>query len=165
MLLEDLKALYLRGIADVQRELDLYPDEPSLWQTLPGLPNSAGNIILHLAGGLQYLFGSTLGQTGYIRDREAEFSRRDVPRGELTKELDAARAAVLAGFTKLTPAGLEQPFPTRISDDAEFSTRLTLLQLLSHLSYHLGQIDYHRRAVTGNSISANAVSATPLAKR
>lgn len=161
MLLEDLKVLYLREVATLERELDLYPDEESAWKELPGLPNSAGTIFLHLAGSLQHFFGATLGKTGYVRDRAAEFSKRGVPRSEIKQELFRARQGVMSGFANLREDNLDQVFPFRFAD-AEFSTRLTLLQFLSHLAYHLGQIDYHRRVVTGNSASANAIAASDL---
>lgn len=161
MLLEDLEALYLREIATLERELDLYPDDRSVWKEPPGLPNPAGTLFLHLAGSLQHFFGAVLGKSGYVRDRAAEFSKRDVPRSELKQALSRARQAVRAGFANLTEDRLEEVFPARFAD-AEFSTRLTLLQFLSHLAYHLGQIDYHRRVVTGSSASANAVAASDL---
>lgn len=161
MVLEDLEVLYLREVATLERELDLYPEEGSIWKELPGLPNPAGTLFLHLSGSLQHFFGAVLGQTGYVRDRAAEFSKRDVPRSELKQQLSRARQGVLAGFANLTEDSLEQAFPVKFAD-AEFSTRLTLLQFLSHLAYHLGQIDYHRRAVTGNNASANAVAASDL---
>lgn len=161
MVLEDLEVLYLREVATLERELDLYPEEGSIWKELPGLPNPAGTLFLHLSGSLQHFFGAVLGQTGYVRDRAAEFSKRDVPRSELKQQLSRARQGVLAGFANLTEDSLEQVFPVKFAD-AEFSTRLTLLQFLSHLAYHLGQIDYHRRAVTGNNASANAVAASDL---
>jgi hypothetical protein len=163
MLIENLKAIYLREVATLQHELGLYPDDASVWKELPGLPNSAGNLILHLAGSLQHFFGATLGKTGYVRDRDAEFTKRGVSRSDLNKELEAAKAGVLAGFTNLTEARLSQPFPAKFTD-TEFTTQLTLLQFQSHLAYHLGQIDYHRRITTGSSSSANAISATSLAK-
>lgn len=161
MLLEDLEALYLREVATLGRELDLYPDEGSVWKELPGLPNPAGTLFLHLAGSLQHFFGAVLGKTGYMRDRAAEFSRRDVSRSEIRQELSRAQQGVQAGFANLTEDRLEEAFPV-IFADAELSTRLTLLQFLSHLAYHLGQIDYHRRAVTGNNASAYAVAASDL---
>ena len=160
-LLEELRRLYLREIATLERELDLYPDEASLWQQLPGLPNSGGTLLLHLAGSLQHFFGATLGGTGYVRDRAAEFAKRDLPRNELERELSSARQGVLAGFANLTEQHLTQTFPVVFADEA-FSTRLTLLQFSSHLAYHLGQIDYHRRAVTGDRTSANAIAASHL---
>ena len=163
-LLEELRMLYLREIATLERELDLYPDESSVWQQLPGLPNPEGTLFLHLAGSLQHFFGAVLGGTGYVRDRAAEFTKRDLPRNELKRELSSARQGVLAGFANLTEEYLTQTFPVVFADEA-FSTRLTLLQFLSHLAYHLGQIDYHRRAVTGDSTSANAIAASNLEKK
>lgn len=161
MLHEELKTLYLREVATLERELDLYPDEKSVWKTLPGLPNPAGTLFLHLAGSLQHFFGAVLGQSGYVRDRAAEFSKRDVPRDQLKQELSKARQGVMAGFANLNEDRLEQPFPVQYADE-ELSIRLTLLQFLSHLAYHLGQVDYHRRAVTGNSASANAIDISDL---
>jgi uncharacterized damage-inducible protein DinB len=160
-LLKDLKVLYLREISTLERELDLYPDDASLWKELPGLPNSAGNLLLHLAGSLQHFFGATLGNTGYRRNREAEFSKRNVSRSDLKQELSRARQGVIAAFEHLTEDRLAQVFPVQFAD-APFSIRLTLLQFLGHLAYHLGQIDYHRRMVTGNSASANAIAASDL---
>jgi DinB superfamily len=160
-LLEDLKVLYLREIATLERELDLYPDDASVWKELPGLPNPAGNLLLHLAGSLQHFFGATFGKTLYQRNREAEFTKRNVSRSELKQELFNARKGVQAAFANLTEDSLTQVFPVQFAD-VEFSTRLTLLQFLSHLAYHLGQIDYHRRVVTGSSASANAIAASDL---
>jgi hypothetical protein len=160
-LLEDFKVLYLREITTLERELDLYPDDASVWTELPGLPNPAGNLVLHLAGSLQHFFGATLGKTGYQRNREAEFSTRNVSRTDLKQELSRARQAVIIAFENLTDDSLTQVFPAQFAD-APFSIRLTLLQFLGHLAYHLGQIDYHRRVVTGNSASANAIAASDL---
>ncbi len=160
-LLGDLKVLYLREIATLERELDLYPDDASVWKELPGLPNSAGNLFLHLAGSLQHFFGATFGKTLYERNREAEFNKRNVSYSDLKQELSRAKQSVIAAFDNLTEDSLTQIFPVQFAD-ATFSTRLTLLQFLSHLAYHLGQIDYHRRVVTGSSASANAIAASDL---
>jgi hypothetical protein len=163
MFLEDLKALYLREIATLERELELYPDDASIWQTLPGLPNSGGTLLLHMAGSLQHFFGATLGGTGYLRNCEAEFSRRNVPCSDIQAELVNAKKGVQAAFANLTEDDLKRVFPVQFAD-VPFSTQLTLLQFLSHLAYHLGQIDYHRRTVTANSASANAIAASELIK-
>jgi uncharacterized damage-inducible protein DinB len=158
MLIDELNSFFLRDIAALERELELYPDDSSVWQNVVGLPNSAGNLVLHLAGSLQHFFGAILGNTGYVRNRDAEFSKRDIPRNELRTELAAARQGVIAGFEQLTDQRLEQSFPARITD-AELSTRLTILQFITHLAYHLGQLDYHRRMVTGNPASADTIAA------
>jgi hypothetical protein len=161
MLLEELKTFLLRDIAALERELELYPDDPSVWKNVAGLPNPAGNLILHLSGSLQHFFGATLGHTGYVRNRDAEFTRCDLPRSELRTELAVARQGVFAAFEQLTEQRLEQPFPVRITD-GELSTRLTILQFITHLAYHLSQLDYHRRMVTG-AASADTIAA-PVAQ-
>ncbi|MFC4454283.1 DinB family protein [Deinococcus sonorensis] len=164
MLLNELHRLYLRELATLERELDLYPDDASVWTILPGMPNSAGTLFLHLAGSVQHFFGAVLGQTGYVRNREAEFGRRDVTREELHRELMGARNGLTAAFHRLTEDDLEQMFPVRFAD-VDLSSRLTLLQFLSHLAYHLGQIDYHRRVVTQSTASAGALDPVELVKR
>jgi hypothetical protein len=164
MLLNELKTILLRDIAGVERELDLYPDDSSVWQNVAGLPNPAGNLILHLSGNLQHFFGASLGNTGYVRDREAEFIKKDIPRSELKLELEYARQGVLAAFSTLTEQRLDEAHPVKITDTA-FSNRLAILQLITHLAYHLGQIDYHRRVVTGNTASANPVAAPDLIQK
>ena len=90
----DITRLLLRELEGFKRELDLFADEDSLWRTVPGVTNSAANLALHVAGGLQYLVGSVLGQTGYVRDRDAEFNRRGGTRAEVHAELDRAAAVV-----------------------------------------------------------------------
>jgi uncharacterized damage-inducible protein DinB len=160
-MIEHLKKLFLREVATLERELDLYPDDASVWKVIPGLPNSAGNLILHLCGNLQHFIGTTLGNTGYIRNREAEFSSQDIPRTVLKQELAKTKAALEQTLAKLDETKLEQAFPVAINN-LQLSTALTLLHLSNHLAYHLGQIDYHRRAVTGDPASVSAVSFTEL---
>ena len=160
-LLEELERLFMREIATLERELELYPDDSSVWRELPGLPNPAGTLFLHLSGNLQHHFGMTLGGSGYVRDRAAEFSRRSVSRNELKQELSRAKAAVCAGFANLSEDHLTQVYPVQPPHEP-LSTRLMLLQFSSHLAYHLGQIDFHRRMVTGDSTSANAIAVAGL---
>ena len=76
-------AILDRELRTLRRELEAYPDERQLWQEVPGLPNSAGTLALHLTGNLQHYIGACWGGTGYVRNRDAEFGQRDVPRSEL----------------------------------------------------------------------------------
>ncbi|HYG82853.1 MAG TPA: hypothetical protein VD861_20825, partial [Pyrinomonadaceae bacterium] len=70
----DIRRIYLRDISTLRSELDLYPDDKSLWQTVPGLSNTGGTLVLHLAGNLRHFIGAQLGGTDYVRDRASEFS-------------------------------------------------------------------------------------------
>lgn len=153
-------AILVRDLRAVKRELDLYADEQDLWVTPPGAPNAAGTLALHLAGNLQHYVGARLGASGYVRNREAEFSRRDVPRNVLQAELDAAIAAVESALAR--DAELPDRFPEVVggwgTDTGDF-----LVHLVSHLGFHLGQIDYHRRLVTADARSAGAAPIGELA--
>ena len=145
--------LFARDLAVLSREVGLYPDDASLWQEVPGQPTLGGNLVRHLAGNLQHFLGAVLGGSGFIRDRDAEFSARGLSREDLQAEIAAAEAAVSGAFAGLDPARLEAPFPEAIRGH-QLSTRMVIVHLLTHLSFHLGQVDYHRRAATGNRRSA-----------
>jgi len=145
-MIEELKTLLLRDLASLRREVELYPDDSSLWRKLPGIANPGGNLALHLAGNLQFFIGGQVGHSGYVRDREWEFAARDLPRARVLQEIDAAAKAVEDGLAVLDPAALAQEFPTPMGG-RKVSAGLFLLQLAAHLGYHLGQLNYHRRMV------------------
>src|SRR5437762_7021716 len=105
----------VRELRAVKRELDAYPDEPSVWRAVPGVPNTGGTLALHLAGNLQHFFGAILGKDGYRRDRDAEFARRDVPRRELLEQLDAAIASVERTLRGLVKGSLPDVYPEPIA--------------------------------------------------
>jgi len=149
MLITAVRTLLLRDLASLVQELEAYPDERLIWATPPGISNSAGTLALHCAGNLQHFIGARLGQTGYVRDRAAEFARRGVPRTELVAELGRAGEAVSATLLQLDPAILERIFPDSFSGGKTVATGPLLVHLATHLTYHLGQVDYHRRLVTG----------------
>ncbi len=158
MNVEYLRRVFTRDASTLRDELLAYPDETQIWAMPPGTKNPAGSLVLHLCGNLQYFVGAQFGGTGYVRNRDAEFSRRDVPRAELLAECDAALEAVNRGFEALTDEALSKPFAVPLAG-ATLPTGLALLHMATHLAYHLGQIDYHRRLVTGEY---GAVKALPI---
>ena len=155
-LIETLRFLFHRELAAVRRSIEAYPDEKSLWVERAGLPNTGGNLALHLAGNLQHFLGTTLGKTGYVRDRDSEFALRNVPRPEVLAKLDAADRAIDAAFDRITADSFGQTFPEQVGGRT-IVTQDFVAHLLSHLAYHLGQIDYHRRVVTGDATSVGAL--------
>lgn len=155
-LIEDLRRILLRDIDTLRREIELYPDDDSVWREAPGLPNSGGTLVLHLAGNLRHYFGAVVGKSGYVRDRPAEFSTRGLSRQELVQIIAAAHAEVGEALDHMDPALLDETSPEP-NWGQSIPTHLFFLHLAVHLTYHLGQIDYHRRAVTGDSASAGAL--------
>jgi hypothetical protein len=69
MLNSTLAGFYERGIRRLIEEVNLFSNEEDLWRTQGSVKNSSGNLVLHIIGGLNYLIGTTLAQTGYVRDR------------------------------------------------------------------------------------------------
>ena len=161
MLHDSLSALLTRELRAVKRELDLYPDDASVWRAIPGVPNTGGTLALHLAGNIQHFIGATLGRTGYVRDRDAEFARRDVPRQELHAGIDAAIGAVERTFGALEADALARAYPEPVAKRTVHATTFAM-HLLAHLAYHLGQMDVHRRAVTANPAGVDAISVREL---
>lgn len=158
---EHLRAVVTRDLRALARELQAYPDDAAVWRTFPGVANSAGTLALHLAGNIQHYIGGKLGGTGYQRDRPAEFARRDVPRGELLKEIERAIVAAETTLPRLGAEELAADYPETVGGRT-IRTDEFLLHLATHLAWHLGQMDYHRRVVTGESGKIGAVAVTEL---
>jgi len=161
MLRHALETLIVRELRAIRRELEAYPDDATVWRPIPGVPNTGGTLALHVAGNLRHFFGAILARDGYVRDREAEFARRDVPRGELLAGIDAAIESVERTLRALTDDALRAPYPEPIAKRT-VSTAVFVTHLASHLAYHLGQMDIHRRAVTGDGRGVDAVSVREL---
>jgi hypothetical protein len=147
-MIQDVKNTLLKDVAALRREVEQYPDDASLWRLQPGIANPGGNLALHLAGNLQFFIGAQLGHSGYLRDRDREFTARDLDRTQVLQEIDAAAKAVDETLSSLDPGVLEQTFPVAIGGH-HIGTRSILIHLCSHLAYHLGQINYHRRLAAG----------------
>lgn len=149
MLSTELAALFERDIQRLIQELKAFPDTESLWKTAPGAANAAGTLALHLEGNLREYIGRQLGQIAYTRQRPLEFSTRGTEQAELIARLEAVKASIPAVIGKLTAAQLDAVAEEKVSDKP-VTTRQFLVHLYGHLSYHLGQVDYLRRFVTGN---------------
>lgn len=143
--------ILVRELDRLIRLLDAFPDEESLWTTRGSVINPAGTLALHLVGNLDHFVGAVLGETGYVRDREAEFGDRHVPRKEIIRRIRACQETIretlegmpdrrlLDGYPAVLPASLGEDVSA-----AGFLTHLTW-----HLGWHLGQLDYLRRIVVG----------------
>ncbi|HMX38873.1 MAG TPA: DinB family protein [Saprospiraceae bacterium] len=144
MLKTALLEIFERDLRRVAEEIGLYRDEANLWVTQAHINNSAGTLCLHLIGNLQHFIGAVLGHTGYVRQRDLEFSLKDVPRAELLRGLEETAQAVSSALQHLPEHAFSDTYPVPKRDQI-VQTDFMLLHLLGHLSYHLGQISYHRR--------------------
>lgn len=157
----NLSTIIRRDLSVIRAEIELYPDDQSLWVKLPGCPNSGGTLALHICGNLRFFIGSQIGQTGYERKRDQEFSRTDFTRSELTQLLAETSTEVTAALATLTDDDLHRPSMAPVGDGA-ITLGLWLTHLAVHLSYHFGQLNYHRRILTGDATSAGGSSIREL---
>lgn len=144
MITSALIELFERDLQRLKTEIDLYKDEDNLWVLKEGISNTAGNLCLHLLGNLNHFIGATLGNTGYVRYRDDEFSLKNIPRQDLVTNIENCRLVVKTTLLKLTAEDLAKEFEQKVFDKP-VTTEMMLMHLTTHLTYHLGQINYHRR--------------------
>src|SRR5687767_12005342 len=144
-----LTNFYERDIRKLIEEVNLFRNEENLWKTHGSVKNSCGNLVLHIIGGTNHLIGAMLARTGYVRDRDKEFIRKGVSRKELVAQLEDLIPMISEILNSLD---IDAEYPL-IFDDAERSNSYVLTQLLLHLNYHLGQVNYLRRILETNNNS------------
>jgi len=157
-----LVGVYIRDLKALRRELEAYPNEKDIWRLPPGISNSAGTLALHLAGSLRHMIGAVLGGSGYVRDRNAEFAKRDVSRADLLAGIAVAIAELERARPHITAAVLDAEFPQALAGHRVKAEEL-LIHFAAHCGYHLGQVDYHRRIVTGKGETIGAMAIPELA--
>src|SRR5579872_5598507 len=144
MLNETLKALFKRDLNKLKVEIESYQKESNIWIVAEGISNSAGNLCLHLIGNTNWFIGAEIGKTGYIRNRDLEFSLKDVPRAELVKKIEDTIVMTDSVLDTITGEQFESIYPIEVFGHP-MTTEYFLVSLAMHLDYHLGQINYHRR--------------------
>jgi hypothetical protein len=154
-----------RELRALKREIEAYPTEESLWLQPSGIANSAGTLVLHLTGNLQYFIGTQLGSTGYVRHREAEFASRNVSREDLLRGIDETIAVVEAVLPAIGEDRMGETYPVEVAG-VRIRTDDFLVHLCAHLAYHLGQVDYHRRLLAApGTVGAVAIPDLVTARR
>jgi hypothetical protein len=148
---QSLLQLFQRDIQKLYKEIELYQNESNLWKILDGTSNSGGNLALHLMGNLNTYFGKNLGNTGYVRNREAEFADKNVPKEILLKSIEEVNQVVSKVLSTLTDEQMKEIYPENVLGN-EMTTEYFLIHLHGHLTYHSGQINYHRRFVESHKL-------------
>lgn len=137
--------LFHRDLQRLKAEIQQYNRQESLWRTAHSITNSAGNLVLHIIGNLNTYIGAYLGNTGYIRDREREFSEKQVHLEILCDLIDESDKMIQKVISSIPEVDLNEKYPEHVFEDLDMTIGFFLVHLLGHLDYHLGQINYHRR--------------------
>lgn len=146
MVIETVKSLFERDLNRLKKEIELYQEESNIWKIEKNIANSAGNLCLHLLGNLNTYIGKEIGRTNYVRNREQEFSLKNVPRTELLDKIDETIRVINQSFENLKESALQDEYPILVFEE-KTSTGYLLIHLTTHFTYHLGQINYHRRLI------------------
>lgn len=141
--LEDLiKTSLIEELETLHREVQQAAEglsEAAFWARPVEPGNSVGHLVLHLTGNLNHFVGARLGKTGYVRDREREFTEPNPPAQAVAlARLDEAVATFRRVVSGLSAEQLAAAHP-----EARFgSVFKTLLHLVAHFAVHRGQISY-----------------------
>ena len=124
------------------RELCEPVSEEDFWKRPLEPSNSIGHLVLHLSGNLEHFVGAQLGSTGYVRDREREFTETNVPKKEeALAQLDETVAMFRRVVSGLSEEQLSGPHP-----EPRFGTVVKgLMHLVAHFALHRGQMSYLKR--------------------
>ena len=158
---DDLRTVMVRELRSLAREIAAYPSDRQLWSPVPGITNPGGTLALHLAGNIQHFIGALLGGSDYKRDRDAEFGRRDLTRAQVVDQVERAIVVAEEVLPTLDAATLAAEYPAELAG-RRFTTSRFLAHLATHLAYHLGQVDYHRRIVAPESGTVGTMSPAVL---
>ena len=148
MLKDVLIDLYTRDLNKLRTEVEQYENEADLWKTNGEISNSGGNLTLHLCGNLRHFIGAVLGGSGYVRDRDLEFSDKGISREKLLGNIEKTIPEVKNALEKLTDDDLAKTYPIEVFGHP-MTTEYFLVHLATHFNYHLGQVNYHRRLGSG----------------
>ena len=148
-MITSLKIIFKRDLQKLKAEIELYKKEDFIWVVENEITNSAGNLVLHLIGNLNMYIGAEIGKTNYTRNRALEFSQKNISKKQLLLDIDTTILVVENALNKLTEEDLKIEYPLLVLDK-KTSTEYLLIHLSTHLAYHLGQINYHRRMVNNN---------------
>lgn len=142
--IDSIQSILIRDLDALEKEIRSYENEADFWKLGGDIKNTAGNLTLHICGNLQHFVGAVIGQDGYVRAREQEFGKKEVPAADLLAEIERTKSAVISALDQLSDQDLESTYPIEV-----FGKPMTfsyfLIHLTGHLMYHLGQINYHRR--------------------
>lgn len=157
----DLARILARELTTLREEVLRFPDDAMLWGVVPGITNSAGTLALHVAGSLRHFVGAVLGGSGYVRDRAAEFADRGRTRAEVAEVLRQAEFEVVTALDGLDPARLSDVLPVPVAGVHPPAGRF-LVHLAAHTGFHLGQVGYLRRVLTGDASSTEPLAVSQI---
>jgi hypothetical protein len=138
---------YRERATNLHKWADPLTDE-QFWRNPYSYGNSIGHLVLHLTGNLNYYIGARVANSGYVRNRDVEFTEtRRPPKAEVLRKFDEAINVVVGTIQKQSESDWTLPYAAEREPEA--SHRFTIfMRCAVHLYHHIGQINYIAREVT-----------------
>jgi uncharacterized damage-inducible protein DinB len=139
-----LAAYYQYIAAQLHKWVDPLSNE-QFWRKPYPYGNSAGHLVLHLTGNLNYYIGARVAESGYVRDRDREFTDKQPPTKEAALQaFDRTIAMVVATIRKQKAADWGRPYTAEREPEAEDRFQI-FVRSAGHAYHHVGQILYLTR--------------------
>jgi hypothetical protein len=116
--------------------------EDQFWRNPYAYGNSVGNLVLHLTGNLSYYIGARIAETGYMRNRDLEFTDSSrPPKATVLRKFDDTISTVIATIESQCETDWTLPYSAEREPEAK--DRFTIfLRCAVHFCHHIGQINY-----------------------
>jgi len=138
-----------KEFARLTRDLAEHLSEDQFWSNPHSYGNSFGHLTLHLIGNLNYYIGTQIAGTGYVRNRDREFSEDNPPpKEEVMRRLDETVEMVVAALGMETAETLTQGYEA-VGAGEVVTDRLSIyLRCATHFHHHVGQMIYLAKEVS-----------------
>lgn len=147
---ENIRQIQVRDLEAMAKEIEEI-EEQFLWVQIPGIINPVGVLAMHICGNLKFFIGTCLGNSGYLRDREKEFSISKISKEEILKEIYETISIVDKVLLSFPIERLQNEMPSPPNEHKGRTIEFFLIQLCCHLSRHRGQLNYISRIVKNNT--------------
>ncbi|MGC1416255.1 MAG: DinB family protein [Candidatus Acidiferrum sp.] len=143
----DLVSYYEFVAAQAHKWVDPLTQD-QFWRNPYSYGNSVGHLILHLTGNLNYYIGARVADTGYIRNRDREFTETEKPeKNAVMRAFDQTIAMVVAAIRKQEPADWLKPYSGEREPEAG-ERFMIFLRCAGHAYHHVGQIIFLSKELT-----------------
>ena len=135
-------------LGEQARELAAPLNDKQFWTRPFAFGNSFGHLVLHLTGNLNYYIGAEIAGTGYVRDRDREFSEAArPPKNDVMRRFDEAVAMVARTARTQGEQDWSRACTAMREEDADNRFNI-FLRCATHLHDHIGQMMYLQRELT-----------------
>jgi uncharacterized damage-inducible protein DinB len=139
-----LAAYYEFIAAQLHKWIDPLSNE-QFWRKPYSYGNSAGHLVLHLTGNLNYYIGACVVETGYVRDRDREFTDKQPPqKEEALRAFDRAIAMVVDTIQKQNAEDWGKPYSAEREPEAADRFQI-FVRCAGHAYHHVAQMVYLSR--------------------